>query len=280
MAASAVRDTRLLDKVCVVTGAASGIGRGIATVFAEHGACLALLDLQPLDGTLEAIRESFAEKGLAFVEDRILRVRCDITCEAELRRSMEVIAARWGRRITAVVNNAARFVFRDVLTATGHDWDATLSANIKGHALVLRYAVPHMAHDGTGAIVNISSISSFIAQPNMVTYAVTKAAILQMTRNTSLDLWSRYKIRCNAVCPGAILTPATHAHYAGEKQKNPDKELTFEDFVKGMNGAIIDRLGTTREVGCAALFLASEESSFCTGTALMVDGGWSTNPTL
>ena len=272
---------RLHNKVCIVTGAASGIGRGITEVFAEHGACVAMFDLTSLEETVLAVQETMKQRGAPFVaEERLLLVRCDITDERQLARSVQAVLEKWGRKISVVVNNAARFVFRDVLSASGSDWDASLSTNIKGHALVQKHSIPHMVHDGTGAIVNVASVSAFIAQPNMVTYSVTKAAIMQMTRNTALDLWGRYKIRCNAVCPGAILTPATYAHFEGEKKKFPEKNLTFDAFVKEMNGGIIDRLGTTREVGSAAMFLASEESSFCTGSALMVDGGWSTAPTL
>eukprot|EP00754_Rhynchopus_humris_P050894 Rhum_TRINITY_DN9221_c0_g1::Rhum_TRINITY_DN9221_c0_g1_i1::g.32328::m.32328 len=265
---------RLKGRVCVVTGAASGIGRGIALVLAEHGARVALVDVSDLTETVAEV----TAVAKSSPEDNVLACRCDITSPGDLECMVREVMARWRRQIHVVVNNACRFVFHDVLTATPEDWDASLAVNVKGHALVLRHVVPYMVTDGTGSIVNISSISASIAQPNLATYAVTKAAILQLTRNTALDLGVKHKIRVNAVCPGAIFTPATLAHFEGDKKKNPEKNLQFDPWVRKMNGGILDRLGTTREVGMAVLFLASDESSYCTGSALMVDGGWGAHP--
>src|SRR5262249_13925478 len=130
-----------------------------------------------------------------------------------------------------------------------------------------RYAVEKMKQTGGGAIVNLSSISAFIAQPLFVTYSATKAALLQMTRNMAMDL-ATFNIRVNCVCPGTILTRATQDHM---KRIG----VSFEEFLAQEAPAhMLNRVGQPREVAYAILFLASDEASFITGTHLMVDGGY------
>src|SRR5262249_22892100 len=175
--------------------------------------------------------------------------------------------SRFGR-IDILVNNAAAFVLKG-LDATIDDWRRVLEVNVVGTALCSRYAAEEMRKAGRGAIVNLGSISSFIAQPEFVTYSSTKAAILQMTRNMALDLGPS-GIRVNCVCPGTILTRAScdHMQQAG---------LTLEEFVAEEGPKhILGRIGRPREVAYAMLFLASDEASFMTGTHLMVDGGYTT----
>jgi NAD(P)-dependent dehydrogenase (short-subunit alcohol dehydrogenase family) len=153
------------------------------------------------------------------------------------------------------------------LEATTADWQRVLKVNVVGTALCSRYAADEMKKGKQGAIVNLGSISSLIAQPGFVTYSSTKAAILQMTRNMALDL-GPYGIRVNCVCPGTILTRASrdHMEQAG---------MTLEEFVAQEGPKhILGRIGQPREVANAILFLASDEASFITGTHLMVDGGY------
>eukprot|EP01063_Lacrimia_lanifica_P039696 TRINITY_DN8787_c1_g1_i1.p1 TRINITY_DN8787_c1_g1~~TRINITY_DN8787_c1_g1_i1.p1 ORF type:complete len:281 (+),score=108.64 TRINITY_DN8787_c1_g1_i1:44-886(+) len=262
---AATGDRRLNGRLCVITGASQGIGRGIAEVFAAHGGKLALLDIASLEETRAAIRGAGRPDPLC--------LKCDISVDSEVKAAVEQVSAHYGgQAIHALVNNACRFVFKGVVEATPEDWDASLGVNVKGTALVQRHVVPKMATDGKASIVNIASISAYVSQYSMATYNATKAAILQMTRNAALDLWNPYRVRVNAVCPGAILTPATYSHYEATKRTDPG--LTFEDFVKNMNGGIIDRLGDVKEVAAMVLFLAGDEGSFCTGGSFLVDGGW------
>jgi NAD(P)-dependent dehydrogenase (short-subunit alcohol dehydrogenase family) len=147
------------------------------------------------------------------------------------------------------------------------DWQRSLSVNIVGTSMVTKYAAAAMKKNGGGAVINLSSVSAFVAQPNFFAYSATKGAILQMTRNMALDL-APSKIRVNCVCPGAILTPASYRQI----EKNG---MSFEQF-DTQEGArtFLKRLGKPKEVAAAILFLASDEAAYITGTHLMVDGGY------
>ncbi len=248
---------RLQGKVAVITGASAGIGQAIAELFAEEGAKLVLADVDAKNGgqVTEAIR---AKGGDArFFE-------ADISKDADDRRIAREAVEVFGR-IDVLVNDAAAFVLKG-FDATPEDWQRSLSTNVMGTALVTKYAVEHMKKTG-GAIVNLASISSFVAQPDFFAYSATKAAILQMTRNMALDL-GPFNIRVNCICPGTILTSATYRHL-----KNTG--MSFEDF-EAAEGAktFLGRIGQAREVAHAALFLASNEASYITGASLMVDGGY------
>jgi NAD(P)-dependent dehydrogenase (short-subunit alcohol dehydrogenase family) len=248
---------RLKDKVAIVTGAAAGIGQAVAELFAEEGARVVTADID-VEGGEKIVDTILSNGGSAHF------VRADISKnEDDQKIAAEAIKA-FGR-IDILVNNAATFVLKG-FDATPEEWQRSLSTNILGTALVTKYAVEHMKKQG-GAIVNLASISSFVAQPNFFAYSATKAAILQMTRNMAMDL-GPHKIRVNCVCPGTILTAATYRH-----MKNTG--MTFEKFDKEEGAkTFLGRIGQAREVACPVLFLASNESSYITGASLMVDGGY------
>ena len=240
---------RLKDKVAIVTGGAVGIGRATAELFAEEGAKVVVADLL-LPEELDAL----------FVET-------DISKEDDCRRVCDETMRAYGR-LDILVNNAAVFVLKG-LEATVGDWQRSLSVNLVGTALISKYASEHMKRSGGGAIVNLGSISSFVAQPSFVTYSATKAAIVQMTRNMAMDL-APFNIRVNCVCPGTILTRATEEHMARVG-------MSKEDFIATEAPKhLLNRVGDPREVAYPILFLASDEASFITGTHLMVDGGYTT----
>jgi NAD(P)-dependent dehydrogenase (short-subunit alcohol dehydrogenase family) len=153
------------------------------------------------------------------------------------------------------------------IDASKEDWQRVLETNIVGTTLCTRYASEVMRQNGGGAIVNLSSISAFVAQPQFVTYSATKAAILQMTRNMAMDL-APWGIRVNCVCPGTILTRASYDHM--ERTGTTLEEFLAAEAPKHLLG----RVGDPKEVAYAILFLASDEASFITGTHLMVDGGY------
>lgn len=242
---------RLKDKVAIVTGGAVGIGRATAELFAEEGAKVVVAD--PLMAEREGPEALFVET--------------DISNEDDCRRVCDEAVRVFGR-LDILVNNAAVFVLKG-LEATVYDWHRSLSVNIVGTALMSKYASEHMKQSGGGAIVNLGSISSFVAQPSFITYSATKAAIVQMTRNMALDL-APFNIRVNCVCPGTILTRATENHMALVG-------MSKEDFIAAEAPKhLLNRVGDPREVAYPILFLASDEASFITGTHLMVDGGYTT----
>lgn len=248
---------RLKDKIAIVTGAASGIGQATAELFAEEGAKVVLADIDVKQG--QAATRTIVEKG-----GTAHFVAADISSEADARKIAAEAIEVFGR-IDVLVNNAAAFVLKG-LDAGTEDWQHSLGVNVVGTAMVTKYAVEHMKKNG-GAIVNLSSISGFIAQPDFLAYSSTKGALLQMTRNMAIDL-GPYRIRVNSICPGTILTAASYRHM--EKVG-----LTLEQF-DAQEGAktFLGRAGRPREVAYAILFLVSDEASFITGASLLVDGGY------
>lgn len=251
---------RLAGKAAIVTGGAKGIGRGIAEVFADEGALVAVLDWDAEAGTKTATELSAGGR-------RALYVETDVSDEASVERGVERVVAEFGA-LNILVNNAAIFILRGI-EATVDDWQRIMAVNIMGPALMAKHAVPHIRRAGGGAIVNIGSVSSFIAQKGFLTYNATKAAIAEMTRCMALDLVDD-NIRVNGVCPGATWTPQV-------ERLATEMGLTREQAALQPNlGAeqMVKRIADPREIGYAALFLASDEASFITGENLMVDGGW------
>jgi len=246
---------RLEGKVAIVTGGAQGIGRGIAEVFVEAGASVAILDCD-----VETATATASELGVLFVE-------ADVSDEPSVERAVERVVAELGA-LHVLVNNAAIFILKG-LEASVDEWQRIMAVNVMGPALVAKHAVPHIRRAGGGAIVNVGSVSSFIAQKGMLTYNATKAAIAEMTRCLALDLVED-GIRVNGVCPGAVWSSQVQRLAA-------EMGLTREEAALQPNlGAeqMMRRIADPREIGYAALFLASDEASFVTGANLMVDGGW------
>jgi dihydroanticapsin dehydrogenase len=247
---------RLAGKVAIVTGGAKGIGRGIAEVFTDEGARVAVLDSDSRAGAETAA----ALRGAVFVE-------ADVSDEPSVEHAVEEAVSALGG-LHVLVNNAAIFIQKGI-EATVDEWQRVMAVNIMGPALVAKHAVPHIRRAGGGAIVNIGSVSGFIAQKGFLTYNATKAAIVEMTRCMALDL-ADDNIRVNGVCPGAVWS-ATVQGMASELGLSREEAALRPNL-----GAeqIIKRVADPREIGYAALYLASDEASFVTGANLMVDGGW------
>ena len=249
---------RLQGKVAIVTGGAAGIGQATAVLFAEEGAKVVISDRSVSAGE-ECAGQIRSQGGEAMF------VETDISNDDHARRVCDQAVKAFGR-LDILVNNAAVFILKG-LEASVADWERILSVNLMGTALMSRYASEHMKRFGGGAIVNLGSISSFVAQPSFVTYSATKAAILQMTRNMAMDL-APFNIRVNCVCPGTILTSASYEHMERVG-------MTMAEFVAAESPKhLLNRIGDPREVAYPILFLVSDEASFITGTHLMVDGGY------
>ena len=249
---------RLQNKAAIVTGGASGIGRAICELFAAEGARLTIADIDAEGGaqTLSSVRAAGGEAQF---------VATDVSNEADVGRMIAAAADAYGA-VDILVNDAAAFVFGEVESISDADWQRVFGVNVIGQAYCVKHALPHMKAAGGGAIVNIASVSSFIAQPGFIPYNASKGAVMQLTRCLALDL-APHNIRVNCVCPGAVLTPATERHrrFVGAERDEFLSEAGASNFMK--------RIADPREIAYGALFLASDEASFVTGTPLIMDGG-------
>jgi NAD(P)-dependent dehydrogenase (short-subunit alcohol dehydrogenase family) len=250
---------RVKDKVAIITGSGSGIGRATAQLFAEEGAKVVVADIN-LEGANETVRLIRETGGEA------VSVEGDVSKETGAQKIADAALAAFGK-IDILVNNAAAFVFGRVEDATEADWDRVLGTNVKGLAFCVKAVLPAMKSGGGGAIVNLASISALIAQADYVPYNTSKSAVLNFTRCLAMDLAS-FNIRVNAVCPGVIHTPALEGVM---KTMN----FTLEDANEYWgNSCFLKRLGKPREIAQVILFLASDDASFVTGHALVADGGY------
>ncbi len=249
---------RVEGKVALVTGAGTGIGRATSIRLAEEGA-----DVVVTSRTPGHVEETCAEVKAASGREP-LGITVDLADRAAVDGAVARIAERFGR-IDVVSNNAGIELVHGPTAweTTDEEWEQVFRVNVTGTFWVCRAAVPAIPEGGS--IVNTASINSFVAWPNDAAYTMSKGALLQFTRALALDLAPR-GIRANCVCPGVIDTPLTDLFL--EAAEDPDTLRAEYDAASPLG-----RMGTAREVANCILFLASDESSFVTGSALVVDGG-------
>ena len=249
---------RLKGKNAIVTGAGAGIGRATALRFAEEGARVMVAEREESAGreTADEIRRAGGEAWFQ---------RTDVSDEATVERMVEAAVTELGP-VNVLVNNAAAFVFGRVEEVSGEDWEKVLGVNVLGYAHTVRAVLPHMRSAGSGAIVNVASMSGFVAQPEFVPYNTSKGAVMQLTRCLAMDL-AADNIRVNGVCPGPIYTQASERHmdFLGIDREE-GRRLFGED-------TLLKRMGEPVEIANGILFLASDEASFITGAHLVIDGG-------
>ena len=241
---------RVAGKAAIVTGGASGIGRATARVLAREGAAVCIADVDEAGGR-QVVDEIAAEGGEAIF------VRTDVGVRADVIDMFERIEEAFGR-VDIVHNNAIRVRDGAATELDERDWDATLNIGLKAIFLAAKYGIPIMRKTGGGTIINTGSVHSLVSLPTCTAYDAAKAGVLGLTRTLAIDYGP--DIRVCAVLPGAILTPL----WDGAPEENRRR---YAQMVPAK------RLGTGQDVANAVLFLASDEASFITGTALTVDGG-------
>ena len=257
LAQSAANLLSLEAKVAMVTGAASGIGRGIALRLAEMGAFVAVLDVDEA-GSAQTEAEIRKKGGEAFV------IRCDVSNANDCRRATENVVQRRGK-VDILSNCAGIIVRKGVLDLSPEEWDRAVDVTLKGIYLLSREVIPHMIRGGGGSIINIGSGWSLRGGPRAASYCAAKGGTLNLTRAMAVD-HGRHNIRVNCVCPGDVDTPMLHSECT---QLGED----IEKFMTEAANRPLARVGTPEDIANAVLFLASPMSNWITGAALVVDGG-------
>jgi NAD(P)-dependent dehydrogenase (short-subunit alcohol dehydrogenase family) len=246
---------RLDGRVAVITGGSKGLGRAIGEALAEAGARLCIVSRNVAEGeaTAAEIAGGTGQKAIALVCD----VAVSDQVEAMTRRAIETFG-----RIDILVNSAGINIRAPAEQYSDADWHAVLNTNLHGTFYCCRAVGRHMLDRGFGRVINLASIMSFVSLPQRAAYATSKAGVLGLTRTLALE-WATKGITVNAICPGPFATEMNRPLI-----ENPDVHQMFTSRIP------MGRWGEVREVGAAALYLASEEAAFVTGTTLTVDGGW------
>ncbi|CAN5786356.1 SDR family NAD(P)-dependent oxidoreductase [soil metagenome] len=256
MAHKSVLDSFRLDgKVALVTGGARGLGQMMATALAEAGADVAITGrtLAPCEETASAIAGATGRRCRAFT--------ADVTVAADIDTLASAVEGEFGR-VDILINNAGTNIRGLVDQLSEADWDSVLDTNLKGPFLCSRVLGPRMVTRGWGRIINLGSILGAVALPGRAPYAASKAGVINLTRVLALE-WAGTGVTANAICPGPFATEMN--------RQLLDDPVKYQEFVRNIP---MGRWGELEELAGAVVYLASDASSFVTGSALFVDGGW------
>jgi 2-keto-3-deoxy-L-fuconate dehydrogenase len=253
---------RLDKKIAFVTGAGSGIGEHIARLFAQQGAHVVLADIRE-DAAQRVAGEIQEAGGSASVQ------QLDVAEESEVKAAISRVAASEGR-LDILVNNAGISHVGTILETSLEDWERVMRVNARGVFLCAREGVRQMLAQspGGGVIINMSSVAATIGIDRRLPYCSSKGAVLALTRSIAID-FATQGIRCNAICPGTVQTPFVDGYLASNFAGHED-EVRQQLHARQPIG----RMGRPDEIANAALYLASDEAAFVTGSALVIDGGW------
>jgi len=249
---------KLKDRVAIVTGATSGIGEASARLFAEEGARVAVAGRD----------ETRGRKVAAAIEasgGKTIFVRTDVTRADDCRRLVDETLRAFGGRLDVLFHNAGVYHPHNAVDCTEEEWDATIDSSLKGAWLMSKYALPAMIAQKSGAIILQSSGWGIHGGDQAVAYCAAKGGVVVMTKAMAIDHGPQ-GIRVNCLCPGDVDTPML-------PREARDRLLNWDDYIRGAANRPLGRVGTAEEIARAALFLASDDSSFMTGAALVVDGG-------
>jgi NAD(P)-dependent dehydrogenase (short-subunit alcohol dehydrogenase family) len=248
---------RLENKVALITGGTSGIGEATAALFAKEGARVTITGRNEKRG--HAVAEKIVNEG-----GQAVFIRSDVRRAEECRDAVAKTLGAFGR-LDILFNNAGVFYPHTTVDCTEEEWDQQMDVNLKGTFLMSKAVLPHMIEQRRGVIINNSSGWGIAGGDAAVAYCASKGGVVLLTKAIAID-HGRQGIRVNCICPGDVDTPMLleDARLRG---------LKWEDYLAGCANRPLGRIGTTDEIAKAALFLASEDSSFMTGTALVVDGG-------
>ncbi len=252
---------RLDNKVALVTGAGSGIGKEIALLYAQQGARVIVADIN--NNAAETVAAIAAKDGVAHA------LLLDVANEDQVRTAFAQVVQDHGR-LDILVNNAGVSHVGNILETSAEDWDRVMSVNARGVFLCSKYAITHMiAQDPQGGVlVNMASVAGMIAVDRRFPYGASKGTVISMTRSIAMDFVDQ-GIRANAICPGTVHTPFVEGYLERNFADNKD-EVRKQLHARQPIG----RMGRPEEIANAALYLASDEAAFVTGSLLIIDGGW------
>lgn len=249
---------RVSGKIAIVTGAASGLGRGVASLLAKEGAKVAAADINDVDGRVLA--EEIVKQG-----GEALFYKHDVTSENNWKELVRAVVERFGR-LDVLVNCAGVLLGASVEETTFEKWRWVMSVNLDGVFLGTKYGAEAMKKTGGGSIINMSSTAGLIGTPNAIAYTASKGGVRLLTKAAAVEFskaYCNYNIRVNSVHPGVIKTPM-----AAPIIDNPDISKMFLDFMP------MRHFGEPEDIAYGVLYLASDESRFVTGSELVIDGGW------
>jgi NAD(P)-dependent dehydrogenase (short-subunit alcohol dehydrogenase family) len=249
---------RLAHKIALITGAGSGLGRAAAKLFSSEGAAIAAADLD-LDSANQTAAEVTGAGGKA------IALRVDVSNEPDVRRMVDAAIEQLG--VPDVLYNNAGTIGRSDFLANmeAETFDRVIAVNLRGVFLGMKHTLPHMARRGGGSVINQASAAGLVGIRGSAAYCASKAGVIALTKVAALE-YARYKIRVNCICPGLIDTPMAQELRAGEL--DPTREDTMHRI------SPFGRMGTAEEISRTALFLASDDSTYATGAAFVIDGGW------
>lgn len=245
----------LENKVAVITGGASGIGRATAALFSRHGAFVIIVD-QNADAAQRAANEIKLEGG------KSAALCADVASSGDIEQAFDVIR-REAHKVDILVNSAGIYLYKTATTLEEKEWEACLNVDLKGAWLCCKYALPLMIAAGGGSIINIASTHAMRAQAHAFPYGVAKGGLLSLTLSLAVD-YGQNGVRANAICPGLVFSPLSEGYFSSNQRMDPEQLVSMQPL----------RIRISPEdVANAALFLASNMSRCITGTTLLVDGG-------
>lgn len=250
---------RLQEKIAIITGAGAGIGRASVLAFVREGARVVAVDRDEATGseTVALARQAGGEAVF---------FRADVSQSADVQAMIRFTLDRYGR-LDILFNNAGIVQNGTVVDTPEAEWEQTMAVNLRSVFLGCKYAIPAMIRQGGGTIINTASVAGLVGVRNRASYSASKMGIVGLTRSIAIDFVDQ-GIRANAICPGTVDTPSLRQRIAQAE----DPEATRAAFIARQP---MRRLGTPEEIAALAVYLASEESAYMTGTAIVIDGGLS-----